>query len=361
MIGFDNGVYDLAKGVFRAGTPEDRVSLSCGYDFVLHDDHEVQADITAFVASTQASEEMTTYLWLLMAYLLSGRKYQEMLWFWTGRGRNGKGALTLLLKMALGSLFYAPDASIFMMADKSPSGARPEIMEMRGKRAVIASEPDDATGASFKVCKLKAWRGNDVISARALYQSTVSFEPQFAIIICMNDRPNLDKVDHAISSTLRIIDFPYEFVDVAQLPHGAVLQTHQRQMDSGLKQRFEDVRYRQQFMRMLISLYRANYATLFGAAKHIPTPAAVLAATQEYIDDNNDVGVWLSTYYERTDDVRDRCIFADMMDAYRRDMHVTGKLDRSTFKKAMALNGMHARTLTGRVTYTCIRRRADVS
>ena len=51
---------------------------------------------------------------------------------------------------------------IFTAADRNSSSAKPEIAMMKGKRAVMASEPDDSDGSSFKVNKLKAWRGNDL-------------------------------------------------------------------------------------------------------------------------------------------------------------------------------------------------------
>lgn len=126
-LGFDNGVYDLDEGVFRAGTPDDSVSLSCGYDFAFYDDEEVHADIRRSVDSTQATPDMARYLWLTLAYMLHGRKYLELLWFWTGGGRNGKGMVTALVDKAFGDYFYAPDPLIFVTSDKNPSSARPEI------------------------------------------------------------------------------------------------------------------------------------------------------------------------------------------------------------------------------------------
>lgn len=353
LLGFSNGVYDLDAGVFRPGDPKDMLSMTCGYAFTEVDDPIIQSDIKRFVASTQASSEMENYLWQVMAYMLHGDKYMELLWFWTGQsGRNGKGTLTTLLMHALGNYFYAPDAGVFMHSDRNSSGAKPEIVRMRGVRAVIASEPDDSEGNAFKVHKLKAWRGNDVISARGLYQATTSFKPQFSIAICMNDKPQLDKVDAAIASTLRIIDFPYEFVP-EQYPQP--WQPYQKLMDCGLKAKFSDVRYHQQFMRLLMKTYHDN-AVLFRQKQQLSNPAPVAAATRQYMVDNDAIGQWLNARYDRTDDPKDRYTFTELLKAYKEDENLY-RVDRNIFKKALLHNKL-AFVVPGNVaTVTGIRRK----
>ena len=353
LLGFGNGVYDLDAGVFRDGKPGDRVTMSCGYDFADRDDLAVQADIRAFVESTQATAEMAEYLWRVMAYMLHGRKYLELMWFWTGkRGRNGKGTLVTLLSYAFGDYFYAPDAGIFMssLADKNTAGARPDIAEMKGKRVVMASEPDDV-GSSFKVNKLKGWRGNDVISARSLYQKMSSFRPQFGIVISMNDKPSLDKVDNAIAQTLRIVDFPHEFVSEPK-------ETHHRRIDTTLKAKFERLPYRQQFMRMLIREYRENYDTLYGVGAAIPTPEEVMMSTRSYIEDNDVVGDWLNGYYEKTSNPKEYVIFMELYNAFKMDTN-TREYKQRMFSAALEAHLGPPSSLNGKRTYRCLRRKTE--
>jgi P4 family phage/plasmid primase-like protien len=353
LLGFGNGVYDLDAGVFRDGKPEDRVTMSCGYDFADRDDPAIQADIRAFVESTQATAEMAEYLWRVMAYMLHGRKYLELMWFWTGkRGRNGKGTLVTLMSYAFGDYFYAPDAGIFMssLADKNTAGARPDIAEMKGKRVVMASEPDDV-GSSFKVNKLKGWRGNDVISARSLYQKMSSFRPQFGIVISMNDKPSLDKVDNAIAQTLRIVDFPHEFVSEPK-------EAHHRRIDTTLKAKFERLPYRQQFMRMLIREYRENYGALYGVGAAIPTPEEVMMSTRSYIEDNDVVGDWLNGYYEKTSNPKEYVIFMELYNAFKSDTN-TRDYKQRMFSAALDAHLGPPSSLNGKRTYRCLRRKTE--
>ena len=106
--------------------------------------------------------------------------------------------------MTFGEYYYEPNAAIFTASDRNPSAACPEIANM--KRCIVASEPPDTEGQTFKVSKLKNWRGNDKITARNMYADPLTFRPQFGIILMMNDKPSLDKVDRAIARTLSIVE-----------------------------------------------------------------------------------------------------------------------------------------------------------
>jgi hypothetical protein len=203
-------------------------------------------------------------------------------------------------KAALGDYYYEPSSELFTTSVQSAAAANPELAGSRGKLAMVASEPADVGGASFKVNKLKNWRGNDVIQARNLYSAPISFRPKFAMILVMNDKPPLDKADAALAKTLRIIDFPFEFVEVPSAPH-------QKRLDAGLKARFEgDVRYRQQLIRLLVAS-RQEDAVMYSARAHIPYPESVGAATSEYLEDNNTLGTtvaeWLAEHYDVGPDV----------------------------------------------------------
>ena len=160
------------------------------------------------------SEEMVQYLLKTLAYMLHGTKYLEQFWFWTGRGRNVKGTLCTLLSKTLGEdYYYEPDITIVTSIKKSSSNANPELAKAKGKRLIVATEPDDGDrDTKFRVNRLKQLRGNYLIQARGLYKDCEEYRPQFGMIFQMNDIPELSKVDDAIAKSLKIVEFPYEFV-----------------------------------------------------------------------------------------------------------------------------------------------------
>jgi phage/plasmid-associated DNA primase len=364
LLGFENGIFDLDALVFRAGRPDDFVTMSVRYDFPLEDDAGIQAQLAAFMSGTQASEQLAQYVMGTLAYTLHGRKYMELLWFLTGsKGRNGKSLLlNTLMAAALGDYHYAPDPSVLMSSKFSnASGPSPEVVKLAGKRLVAVSEPDNAGESTFRASRLKAWRGNDFIQARGLYQDVARIKPQFALFVLMNERPPMDKMDNAVASTLRIVEFPWEFVSAPALPH-------QRQLDASLKPKFEEESvYAAQFMRMLLRTYRELQPDVFGPCKHLATPEEVLTATQQYVEEHNALGDWLDTNFERVDPDPDLKTDYETADCLRRRFNEALRrrqerpMGRTAFKEAMAHNGFHsvkASVTGGAMTYFGLRPRA---
>ena len=213
LIVFENGVFDLNALRFRDGMPEDCTSFTTGYDYTDIVDKPIRDKITQFINDVMINKANAEYLLKVCAYMLHGTKFMEQFWFFTGRGRNGKGTLCSLLEKMLGNYYYEPDISIVTCVKKNSSSANPELAKSKGKRLLCASEPDDADATSkFRVNKLKQLRGNDLIQARGLFKDFIEFRPQFGMIFQMNDKPELSKADDAIGKTLKIIEFPYQFV-----------------------------------------------------------------------------------------------------------------------------------------------------
>lgn len=296
LLGFNNGVYDLSSGNFREGRPDDYVSFSCKYDYIDEDDPEVQEDIMSFINSMMPNEPMATYLLSVLAYMLCGNKYLELFWFFTGRGRNGKGTIMTLMRKVLGDYYYEPDITMVTCTKTSSSAASPEVAKSKGVRLLVASEPDDSNPqCKFKANKLKQLRGNDIIQARGLYKDCVEFIPQFGMIFQMNDIPEMNKMDDALSNTLKIVHFPYVFTS------NPVLANH-KSINMGLKDKFntrED--YWQQFMRILVRYYKMY---VHGDRK-FSEPEEVMAATKEYVEENQPLLLWLQDTMEITGDHKD--------------------------------------------------------
>lgn len=367
LLGFEDGVYDLDASLFRSGRPEDYVSFNTGYSFPQEDDESVQRQLADFVSSTQASQEHHKYVMETLAYFLHGRKYMELLYFFTGaHGRNGKSLLfNTLMASVLGDYHYAPDASILMNSKASGGGPSPEVVKLAGKRMVVASEPDNAGDACFRVSRLKAWRGNDFISARGLYQDVTRIKPQFSVCVLMNNKPPLDKLDRAFASTLRIVEFPWEFVQKPALPH-------QKQGDARLKGLYgERSEYAAQFMRMLLRTYKALHHEFFGSCRQIETPPGVLTATEQYVDDQDQLGDWLRRtfdFVERSEsETEESSHTADSLrDMYNRSLRHERPMSRSAFKDAMAYHGLISVKATrgstrGAMTYFGLKPKEDTS
>lgn len=323
LLGFDNGVYDLAHGVFRDGRPEDYLTMSVGYDYVPHVDAYYTDMVHKLLQSIFPDEETIQYMLNTFAYALSGDKFMEFLQFWIGTGANGKGGMSKLLEKTLGEYCYSPDVSVFTTKKTSSSSANPELAKMKGKRLAIATEPNEDD--KFQVGALKAWTGGDKIQARALYKDNIEFDSQFLIIIQMNHKPALSDFDMGIARRLKNVEFPHKFVANPQLPH-------ERQLNASLKNDIaNNVCLAQQFMRILIEVYNNNIC----GNRVFSTPTRVQAFTQEYLDANNKIGAFLMDCCEITNKDTDLIRTQDMFDMFKCSDHYNGK-DIKNFVEHMA-------------------------
>jgi P4 family phage/plasmid primase-like protien len=328
LIGFNNGVYDFSIHQFRSGKPDDFITISTGYDYNPKDDPEIQDYLINYVKSIMPNDEMALYLLKISAYMLHGNKYLEQIWFFTGNGRNSKGVYTSLLKKVFGELYYEPDISIVTTSKKSSSSANPELAKAKCKRLLVCSEPDDADkDAKFRVAKIKQLSGNDMIQARGLYKDCIEFKPQFGMIFQMNDKPELSKVDDAIGKRLKIINFPFQFVDHPTLDY-------QKKIDMTLKNRFEnDVRYHQQMMLILLKTYN----TYIKDNLSITEPSEVIAETSAYLEENNPVATWLPKMYQITRWTGDREKIEDVYNNYNNYFPKNPYYNKKKFGDLMSL------------------------
>jgi phage/plasmid-associated DNA primase len=139
----NNGVYDLEKGEFRKATSNDMISLNTKYDYTSIINLDIRNEILDFFTSITSSEEMRDYSLTITAYMLRGNKQFEEFFILTGSGRNGKGVYSGLQKKNFGSLFYAPDITIFTQKKTDARKAiSPEIAKSKGKRFLMTSEPE---------------------------------------------------------------------------------------------------------------------------------------------------------------------------------------------------------------------------
>lgn len=92
LVGFNNGVYDLEAGCFRAGVPDDLVSLTVGYDYKEYTlTHEHIVGIKDFFCKVQPEEIMREYILTLMSSYLDGHTKKEQFVIWTGSGCHAAG------------------------------------------------------------------------------------------------------------------------------------------------------------------------------------------------------------------------------------------------------------------------------
>ena len=135
------------------------------------------------------------------------------------------------------------EAAYFTESSNSSGSATPQLADKKGVRVLITSEPEHVE--KLQVGRLKKITGNDQIQARPLFY----YYPMFGIFIQCNKIPKVSKIDGGVIRRLRVIEFPFQFVENPGLPH-------ERKVDPEVKRtKVHSLVWRQQFIRALIYLY----------------------------------------------------------------------------------------------------------
>ncbi len=329
LIGFANGVYDLTNKRFREGLPGDFITKSVGYDYVPKSIPEIRAHLEELFASVMPNVQMKDYLLDTLAYSIHGDKKLEQLFFWIGSGANGKGLVGALCDVTFGQYFYAPHVSIYTSKKGATGSSTSEIALIKGKRLLISTEAESDEKFQIGFLKLLS-SGRDKLQARPLYKDPIEFTPQGTVVIQMNNLPSLSDYDGRMQRRLRIIKFPYKFVEN---PNPDI--PFQKKIDMNLKNKIcDDIRYRQEFMLMLIERYHKFAERGFT----LDAPQEVLEETAEYMGENNIIGKFIGEMLEVTNNENDTIQATDLFNMFK-NYDPQLKKDKAWFSQHMKNNG----------------------
>lgn len=133
--------------------------------------------------------------------------------------RNGKSTLLNTVETMLGD--YAKVAPVGMICrgdrQKDAEAASPTLAGLKGKRFVTMSESNEYGKLDEE--KIKQLTGGEEISARALYQSAITFKPQFTLWLSCNDLPMVTDKSLFASQRIKVIEFNRHFSPQEQDTH----------------------------------------------------------------------------------------------------------------------------------------------
>ena len=99
-------MWDLKAAAFRPGRPEDRVSLSTGYDYVQGEDADAAAQVAAYWATMHPDAGQRDYVMRMFARQLFGDHGKELFHIHAGfraSASNGKSRFFEILDASLGT------------------------------------------------------------------------------------------------------------------------------------------------------------------------------------------------------------------------------------------------------------------
>ena len=300
LLGFENGIYDLKKHIFREGLPEDYITMSTGISLPVSKEDlpisledlivkiqriehytRLDHDFNDFLEKILPDPKLRVYMKRFMSKCISGENRDEGFYIWTGSGGNGKSKLVDLIVKCLGSYTCNLPVALLTQKRKSSGAADPEMARTRGRRFVYMQEPD--VNETLNIGEMKEITGNDTIQARSLYKEPFEFTPQFKLVLMCNDKPKIPSNDDGTWRRLQVAPFISRFVDEDEDPNP---EDNRYLKDKSLKRKLEKWVF-------------PMYAMLFKEWKEyndhgIGIPDCVKETTSEYRNENDIVGQWIS-------------------------------------------------------------------
>lgn len=282
LINCLNGTYDLQSHSFKKADWNDFLTMQTDfyYDGAAHCERFEQ-----FIDEvTEGDTLKADYLQRALGYSLLGNASEECMFILHGKTtRNGKSTLLHVIERMLGDYSrVAPVALICYGSRKSSSnaeGASPTLAALKGRRFVTMSESNEYGKLDEE--KVKLFTGGEAISARALYQSTVTFLPQFTLWLSCNDLPAVSDRSLFASERIRVIEFNRHFSQQEQNKHLKNELTSKKAMSGIFNWLVEG-----------FQKYQKN---------GLAAPSSVVSATRRYEADNDFIDLFLKSCCTRDD------------------------------------------------------------
>jgi P4 family phage/plasmid primase-like protien len=250
LMCYNNGVFDFTENVFRSGKPEDYITKSTNIDYVPI--NEVNKDaleqVTTFINQLFPIKELQDYMWDHLASTLIGTNENQTFNIYIGSGANGKSKLVDLMTKILGD--YKGTVPITLITQKRPGigGTSSEIVQLRGVRYAVMQEP--SKGDVINEGILKEITGGDPIQGRALFKETVTFIPQFKLVVCTNTLFKINDTGDGTWRRIRVCDFVSKFRENPK--NDDPEQPYQFPIDKKIEAKFEI--WKEPFMSKLVEI-----------------------------------------------------------------------------------------------------------
>ena len=207
LLGCANGVVDLRTGTFVEGLTAANGKVTKNTHIAFDPEAKCPLFLEFLPQITSGDKDLAAFFVQWFGYSLYGLNWEQRFLVLTGEGRNGKGAMTRAVRAAIGDYCAKADQGIYMKSkwgSARSSDARADLMALRGTRVAVLSEPE---GGQFNEELLKAHTGGDVISARPLYGTIVSWEPSHTITFLTNKMPTVEDIGPAMAERVLVADF----------------------------------------------------------------------------------------------------------------------------------------------------------
>jgi P4 family phage/plasmid primase-like protien len=223
LLSFNNCVIDFKNKLSRKGKPDDYISKSTKIDYIPYNKlkgpiplnkslnyESVIDEINQFIKELFPNEELKNYMWEHLASVLIGTNENQTFNIYNGSGRNGKSKLVELMTKCLGDYKATVPITLITQKRNGIGSTSSEIVQLQGIRYAVMQEP--SKGDKINEGIMKEITGGDPIQGRALFKDTVTFIPQFKLVVCTNVLFDINTNDDGTWRRIRLCEFMSKFV-----------------------------------------------------------------------------------------------------------------------------------------------------
>ncbi len=214
-------------------------------------------------------QDLINYLQKFFGYILTGLTSEHAMLFFHGAGANGKSVLVSTIAGILGEYHRVAPIDTFTATGFSRHST--DLAGLMGAQLVTAHETEE--GAKWAEAKLKALTGGDKITAQFMRQDYFDYVPAFKLAITGNHKPGLQSVDEAMRRRLNLIPFNVTIPKADRDPY----------LVEKLKTEWPG-----------ILAWMITGCLLWQEEGALHPPQAVVAATDEYLESEDAMAMWIS-------------------------------------------------------------------
>jgi P4 family phage/plasmid primase-like protien len=240
----NNYVIDFKEKEHRKGRHDDYLSKSTNIDYqpLSHYKENKQSiidEINEFMSQIYPNESVKNYMWEHLASTLIGNNPNQSFYMYVGCGSNGKSCLIDFMTKVLGDYKGTVPISLITQKRVSIGNTSSEVYQLKGTRYAVMQEP--SKGDAINEGIMKEITGGDPIQCRALYKESVTFIPQFKLVVCTNNLFEVKSQDDGTWRRIQQIEHISVFVQKPFEDEKYPAQDYPNQFakDKTLNQKFE--------------------------------------------------------------------------------------------------------------------------
>ncbi len=224
LMCFNNYVVDIKNKTHRKGRPDDFISKSTHIDYIPYNEligpskfnknekyENIKEDIFKFMKELFPDNDLRKYMWEHLASTIVGTNMNQTFNIYNGSGANGKSILVELMSRGLGDYKATVPVTLITQKRTSIGSTSSEIVQLQGVRYAVMQEP--SKGDKINEGIMKEITGGDPIQGRALFKETITFIPQFKLVVCTNVLFEIPTNDDGTWRRIRLCDFVSKFIE----------------------------------------------------------------------------------------------------------------------------------------------------